>query len=132
MKACNQCGKCCIAYSDGGLSATAEEIEYWEIVRPAIAEFVANGKIWIDPASGEQLVRCPWLQELPASADSSATRYGCKIYADRPEDCRHYPVSVAEMIRDDCEMIEVQDLDAPKQAQAALDKLMADSRPALA
>jgi hypothetical protein len=29
-------------------------------------------------------------------------------------------------------MIEVQDLDAPKQAQAALDKLMADSRPALA
>ena len=86
----------------------------------------------IDPDSGEQLIRCPWLQELPSSADSSATRYGCEIYADRPEDCRHYPVSVAEMIRDGCEMIEVQDLDAPKQAQAALDKLMADSRPALA
>ena len=132
MKACNQCGKCCIAYSDGGLSATVEEIEYWEIFRPAIHEFVVNGKIWIDPANGEQLSRCPWLQELPAGADSSAARYGCKIYADRPEDCRHYPVSVVEMIRDDCEMIEVQDLEALKQAQVALDKLMADSRPALA
>ena len=132
MKACNQCGKCCIAYSDGGLSATAEDIEYWEIFRPAISEFVANGKIWIDPASGEQLSRCPWLQELPASANSIATKYGCAIYADRPEDCRHYPVSVAGMIRDDCEMIEVQDINAPGKAQAALDKLMADSRPALA
>ena len=132
MRACTQCGKCCIAYSDGGLSATAEEIEIWEIFRPAIAEFVANGKIWIDPSSGEQLSRCPWLQALPAEANSKAVKYGCKIYEDRPEDCRHYPVSVAEMIRDGCEMIEIQDLDAPKQAQVALDKLMADSRPALA
>ncbi|HCX26778.1 MAG TPA: zinc/iron-chelating domain-containing protein, partial [Cellvibrionales bacterium] len=24
MKECNQCGKCCIHYSDGGLSATQD------------------------------------------------------------------------------------------------------------
>jgi Fe-S-cluster containining protein len=131
MKACNQCGKCCIQYSDGGLSATTEEIESWEIFRPAIAEYVANGKIWMDPASGEQLTRCPWLEVLPASPASGSIKYGCRIYQDRPADCRHYPVSIAEMVRDGCEMIELRDLDAPKQAQTTLDQLMADSRPPL-
>jgi Fe-S-cluster containining protein len=139
MKECNQCGKCCLQYGDGGLSATAEEIESWEIFRPAIAEYVANGKIWMDPDSGEQLTRCPWLEVLPASPESGSepgtesepVKYGCRIYHDRPQDCRHYPVSIAEMVRDGCEMIEVSDLNAPEQAQIALDKLMADSRPPL-
>jgi Fe-S-cluster containining protein len=131
MKECNQCGKCCIQYSDGGLSATAEEIQSWEIFTPAIAEYVVNGKIWMDPTTGEQLSRCPWLEELPASADSTSTKYGCSIYHDRPEECRHYPVSIAEMVRDGCEMIELHDLDAPQQAQIKLDQLMVDSRPPL-
>lgn len=131
MKDCNQCGKCCIHYSDGGLSATPEEIESWEVFKPAIASYVVDGKIWMDPVSGEQLSRCPWLEVLPTSSGSAATKYGCRIYHDRPEDCRHYPVSIAEMVRDECEMIELHDLDAPKQAQKALDKLMADSRPPL-
>lgn len=129
MKECNQCGKCCIAYSDGGLSATAADIEGWETFNPAILDYVANGEIWIDPASGLQLTRCPWLEELPAKSDSSAVMYGCRIYHDRPEDCRHYPTSIAEMARDGCEMLEVRDLDAPERAQIALDKIMADSRP---
>ena len=132
MKECNQCGKCCIAYSDGGLSATPQEIEAWEVFRPAIAQYVAHGKIWMDPVSKEQLKRCPWLEALPARAGVSALKYGCRIYDDRPEDCRHYPVAIAEMVRDGCEMIELCDLDAPKQAQLTLDHIMADSRPPLA
>jgi Fe-S-cluster containining protein len=132
MKECNQCGKCCIKYGDGGLSATAEEIESWEIFRPAIAAYVVNGEIWMDPASGEQLTRCPWLEVLPSNPGTGSIKYGCRIYHDRPEECRHYPVSIAEMVRDGCEMIEVTDLDAPAQAQATLDLLMADSRPPLA
>jgi Fe-S-cluster containining protein len=132
MRPCNQCGKCCIQYGDGGLSATPEEIESWEIFRPAIANYVAGGKIWMDPASGEQLTRCPWLEVLPTSHDSEFIKYGCRIYHDRPEECRHYPVSIAEMVRDGCEMIELHDLDAPEQAQTTLDQLMADSRPPLA
>lgn len=131
MKECNQCGKCCIAYSDGGLSASAEEIQYWETFRPAIAEYVSGGKIWMDPASGQQLTRCPWLEELPRDAGTHSAKYGCRIYHDRPEDCRHYPTSIAEMVRDDCEMIELRDLDAPQKAQATLDRIMADSRPPL-
>jgi Fe-S-cluster containining protein len=131
MKECNQCGKCCIHYSDGGLSVTAEEIESWEILNPAISKFVSNGKIWMDPDSGEQLTRCPWLEVASSSSEPGSIKYGCRIYHDRPDDCRHYPVSIADMVRDGCEMIELCDLDAPKQAQLALDQLMADSRPPL-
>lgn len=85
----------------------------------------------MDPVSGEQLSRCPWLEELPTSSGSGSIKYGCRIYHDRPEDCRHYPVSIAEMVRDGCEMLEIRDLDAPGQAQMALDRLMIDSRPPL-
>jgi hypothetical protein len=66
MKPCNQCVKCCIHYSDGGLSATTEEIEGWQLFNSAIAEHGVDGNIWMDPFSGEQLTRCPWLEELPA------------------------------------------------------------------
>ena len=131
MKECTQCGKCCLLYSDGGLSASAEEIEAWEVFNPAIAEYVMGGKIWMDPKTGEQLTRCPWLKLLPAHSTNDPEKYGCSIYPDRPEDCRLYPSSIAEMVRDGCEMIEVRDLDAPKQAQKTLDRLMSDSRPLL-
>ena len=124
MKDCNQCGKCCIHYSDGGLSASASDLERWETDRPDIADYASGGKIWIDPASGEQLLRCPWLQKLPEQ-----NKYICRIYYDRPDDCRYYPVDIEQMLRDDCEMLEARDLTNPKQAQKTLDLLMADSRP---
>lgn len=129
MKECNQCGKCCLLYSDGGLSASAEEIEAWETFNPAIAEYVVDGKIWMDPNTGAQLTRCPWLQLLPNDTKTRSDKYGCSIYEDRPEDCRHYPTSIVEMVRDGCEMIEVRDLNAPEQAQKTLDRIMSDSRP---
>jgi len=80
----------------------------------------------MDPVSGAQLSTCPWLQKIP---DQEA--YACAIYHDRPDDCRHYPVSIAEMVRDECEMIELRDLTDERQAQKVLDALMADSRPPL-
>jgi len=124
VKECNQCGKCCENYSDGGLSATASEIEYWEIFRPHIYKFVSGGNIWIDPNTGSQIKRCPWLRQLP-----DQDKYVCDIYYDRPDDCKHYPVTIEQMIKDECEMLEVRDLANPKRAQRVLDKLMADSRP---
>jgi len=126
VKNCNQCGKCCIHYSDGGLSASAGDLERWETDRPDIADYASGGKIWIDPVSGEQLLRCPWLQKLP-----DEEKYICEIYYDRPDDCRYYPVDIEQMLRDDCEMLEARDLANPKQAQKRLDILMADSRPPL-
>ena len=124
VKSCNQCGRCCQLYADGGLTATASEIEWWQTFRPDIARYVADGKIWMSPVSGEQLAHCPWLQKLP-----NQEKYTCSIYHDRPDDCKHYPVTIAEMVRDECEMLELRDLTEPRQAQKTLDALMVDSRP---
>ncbi len=130
MKACNQCGKCCIKYGNGALSATQEEIDLWEIFNPDIFQYVKNGEIWFDPQSGQQLTVCPFLVMEPKKNSDVPTQYTCSIYLNRPEDCRHYPSRIPEMIRDECEMIEVVDLENPKKAQIALDQLMQTSRPA--
>ena len=122
MKSCNQCGKCCIKYSNGGLSASDDEIKHWDIFNPEVYDFVNNGKIWMNPQTGEQLEICPWLRK-------EKNLYTCDIYFDRPNDCKYYPVSIEQMINDECEMIEERDLEKPEQAQKKLDKLMADSRP---
>jgi len=113
MRDCNQCGKCCLHYADGGLVATAEEIDAWEEHRPDIFRFVHKEQIWCSPEDGQALTRCPWLQGL-------GTPYTCGIYADRPQDCRSYPVTVTDMIRDECEMIELKDLNNLSKAQAEL------------
>lgn len=125
MRECNQCGKCCTKYSNGGLSASADEIEYWDVFRPAIARYVGDGKIWMNPDTGEQIELCPWLRKEP-----NQNKVLCDIYHDRPDDCKFYPVTIAEMIKDECEMLEAKDFENPKRAQKTLDKLMADSRPA--
>ena len=70
------------------------------------------------------MVRCPWLRKLPKQK-----KYICRIYYDRPNDCRYYPVTVDQMVADGCEMLEARDTANPKQAQMTLDNLMADSRP---
>ncbi|MDC0068707.1 YkgJ family cysteine cluster protein [Gammaproteobacteria bacterium] len=126
MKTCNQCGKCCIKYSDGGLSASPSELDWWEGNRPEIFRYVSNGNIWMNPDTGEPLSRCPWL-----GFDSSKGRYNCEIYHDRPEDCRHYPTHIAEMITDGCEMLESNDLRDKNNAQKKLDIIMSDTRPTL-
>ncbi len=125
MKDCNQCGKCCIKYSNGGLSASQSEIELWEIFKPDIYQYVSNGKIWVDPKTDEKIERCPWLRKIP-----NQEKYTCDIYDDRPEDCRLYPTNIEEMERDECEMLEIVDFKDKKQAQINLDKFMEDSRPA--
>lgn len=78
----------------------------------------------MDPNTGRQIELCPWLKKLP-----NQNKYTCDIYYDRPDDCKFYPVTIDQMINDECEMLETQDLAKPKQAQKTLDKLMADSRP---
>ena len=126
MKDCNQCGKCCTLYANGGLSASESDIESWETYRPDIAAYARGGKIWIDPGSGQPMLRCPWLQKVP-----NQEQYLCRIYTDRPDDCRYYPVDIDQMSRDECEMLEPRDLANPDKAQRQLDDLMADSRPPL-
>lgn len=124
MKDCNSCGKCCENYGGNSLSASAEEIDWWETYRPDIARYVDGEKIWIDPATGDYVARCPWLQKSP-----DGKKFTCEIYDVRPEDCRLYPTDIAEMIRDECEMIERRDLVDLRRAQRKLDEIMVDNRP---
>jgi hypothetical protein len=42
-----------------------------------------------------------------------------------------YPTTIAEMVKDECEMLESYDFVNVKQAQIRLDRIMADSRPAV-
>lgn len=119
MKACNSCGKCCIKYSNGDLSASAEDLQHWEDSRPEINVHVQNNEIWFHPTTKKQLELCPWLRQEPAT-DAQPVRYSCDIYYDRPEDCRIYPTTVDDMIKDDCEMLEKSDLMDLKQASINL------------
>ncbi|MGH1471218.1 MAG: YkgJ family cysteine cluster protein [Cellvibrionaceae bacterium] len=125
MKNCNSCGKCCIKYSNGDLSASSSDIELWDMMRPEIYKYVRKEEIWFDPATGKQIELCPWLRKSPDN------KYTCDIYYDRPEDCRHYPVTIEQMINDECEMLEVKDLKNARKAQIDLDQIMIDSRPAV-
>lgn len=117
MKNCNQCGRCCIKYGDGDLAATQDEIDLWELFNPDIFEFVKDNQIWFDPQTGEKLRRCPFLEIEEKRNLQEPNKYTCSIYLDRPEDCRHYPSLIDEMVRDECEMIEAVDLTNPKKAQ---------------
>jgi len=125
VKDCNQCGKCCRKYADGGLSASAEEIVGWQLFNPAIARYVSDGEIWCDPDSGQPLPQCPWLQFDQGLAV-------CAIYHNRPADCQYYPVTLQDMQVDQCEMLEPADMLNPVRAQRRLDVIMSDSRPPLA
>ena len=124
MKECNQCGKCCIKYGNGGLSASHQEIQWWDNMRPDIYQYTRDGKIWMDPDSGKQLTVCPWLRRQENNV------YTCDIYFDRPDDCKFYPVTIGQMINDACEMLEPRDETDKKTAQRNLDKIMSTSRPA--
>jgi len=105
------------------LSASVEEIEYWDVFRPDIADYVSNSKIWMNPSTGNLIERCPWLKKVP-----DANQYHCEIYQDRPEDCKTYPSTIAEMIRDECEMLQVNDIKNSKQAEKDLNLLKAELR----
>lgn len=106
MKACNACGKCCVKYGNGQLTASPEDIALWDSFRPEVAAYVKDGNIWFDPHSGQQLTICPWLKPV----DNKSQVFHCQIYFDRPEDCRVYPTNINDMIKDDCEMLEPHDL----------------------
>lgn len=95
---CRQCGHCCINVS-GAFSACATEadIERWEEagradilswVDPIAAGDGCVYDIWVNPKTGEDVRRCPWLRKVRAE-----DRYVCRIHDLKPEHCRQYPKS---------------------------------------
>lgn len=96
---CKQCGHCCLNLSGAiEVCATEEDIRRWEENdRSDILEWVdviyLGGEdrvndIWINPRTGEDATRCPWLRKLPGK-----DKYICRIQDMKPDHCRKYPLS---------------------------------------
>ncbi len=112
MRACTQCGKCCLKYEgDNWLgSATEADMLLWLIRAPEVLDYVGGNRydLWVSPEPGKEMQRCPWLDKLP-----SQETYECRIHDVRPEVCRDFPIDIDQMIDLDCEMLEAGDLDKP-------------------
>ena len=110
MRPCTRCGKCCENYGDGLLgSATEADLQRLEN-RPDVLRYLdALGDFWISPITHDDMHRCPWLRKLPNQAT-----FKCRIHDVRPDICRNYPVSIDQMIKDGCEMLEEADLEKPR------------------
>ena len=94
---CKRCGNCCLSLTDAyQCSVDQSDIDMWrDNSRDDILEWVdtidcGHGgsvyDIWIDPKTGEDVVRCPWLRKLPGK-----NTYACRIHEVKPRVCREYP-----------------------------------------
>lgn len=104
---CRQCGHCCLNLSDAIATCAAEaDVRRWEAAgRDDILAWVdpiAVGNahvydIWINPKTGEDVRRCPWLRKV-----RGADRYVCRIHELKPEHCRQYPKSRRHAVGTGC------------------------------
>jgi Fe-S-cluster containining protein len=95
---CRQCGQCCLNLTDAFQAcATEADIQRWEAAGRedilAWVETIAVGDecvydIWVNPKTGEDARRCPWLRKIPRT-----DRYACRIHNLKPDHCRSYPTS---------------------------------------
>jgi Fe-S-cluster containining protein len=103
---CKQCGRCCLNLHDAfSQCATDDDIKMWEKEgRDDILEWVSSihlgndhhiHDIWINPATHEDVERCPWLRKLP-----NQDKYVCRIHEDKPEHCRKFPPVQKAWFRD--------------------------------
>lgn len=53
--------------------------------------------IWINPNTGGDVTRCPWLRKLPGQ-----DRYICKIHDVKPRVCKEYPKSKSHANKTGC------------------------------
>ena len=108
---CRRCGHCCLNLNAFATCASEEDVERWAregrddilewVVPVALGDVVVAYDVWLDPETGEDVDRCPWLQKLP-----DADQYSCRIQDTKPELCRDYPVSREHAERTGCPGIE--------------------------
>ena len=94
---CKRCGNCCLNLADAyQCSVDQADVAIWrEKLRDDILEWVdaidcGHGEkvydIWINPRTGDDVTRCPWLRKLP-----NKNQYACRIHEVKPRVCREYP-----------------------------------------
>ncbi|MBI5446724.1 MAG: YkgJ family cysteine cluster protein [Deltaproteobacteria bacterium] len=103
---CLQCGHCCRGLGDAfATSADMDDVDRWEREgRFDILEWVdlrlrdvGMMDLWIDPATGDEATRCPWLRKVPREH-----RYRCRIHDTKPRHCREYPKSKKHALMTGC------------------------------
>jgi Fe-S-cluster containining protein len=121
VKPCTQCGRCCTDERFmGTLSVRSQDVRRWrrqkrhDILRfvevlGTFAEHMGMGyaDVWIDPVTGNERKRCPFVRKA-----RNQDRYICTIYETRPAVCREFPYRVGQMEYVNCDMLEPGDTDA--------------------
>jgi Fe-S-cluster containining protein len=104
---CTRCGKCCLNDSYmSTLSIDRTDVARWRKQgRADILQYVwsitpAVHDAWVKP-DGSECTRCPFVRK-----DAGAATYKCRIYDMRPQVCRDYPSSYAQMEFVGCEIID--------------------------
>jgi len=84
--ACTGCGSCCEEFG-ATLAAEADDLARWqrEGRQDLLARVGGGGALWVDPETGEDLTRCPFLEHTPEGASR------CAIHPTKPDMCRAYP-----------------------------------------
>ena len=94
---CKQCGHCCLELEAFSTCASENDILRWdEEGRFDILEWVdpvdfgdhCEFDIWINPRTGDDVSRCPWLRKARGE-----DRNTCRIHDLKPDLCRNYPLS---------------------------------------
>lgn len=94
---CRRCGHCCLQLVDAynGCLSDADLKRFRAAGRLDLLAWVqtidlGRGNLlhsaWVDPATGDDVERCPWLENLPEGAG-----YACAINELKPDHCRRYP-----------------------------------------
>jgi Fe-S-cluster containining protein len=94
---CRGCGHCCLELIDAynGCVSDGDMLRWKKQHRTDLLVWVQTLDLgpgnrlhtaWIDPESGEDVERCPWLLDR-----IDAGGYLCGIEATKPEHCRAYP-----------------------------------------
>jgi len=76
-------------------AAGREDIVAW--VDPIAVGDECVYDIWVNPKTGEDVRRCPWLRKVRGS-----DRYVCRIHDLKPEHCRKYPKSRRHAVETGC------------------------------
>lgn len=85
-RGCRGCGTCCELFG-GHLRACRTDLDRWraEGRDDLLRRTSPLGRLWLDPATGRTVARCPFL----ARDGPDAAR--CAIHETKPEICRAYP-----------------------------------------
>lgn len=105
---CRRCGHCCLSLVDAYRGCVSDDdLARWksagrgDILARIDSLDLGRGNIlhlaWIDPETGEDADRCPWLLDLPEGAG-----HLCGIENIKPDHCRQFPGNRGHAVQTGC------------------------------